>query len=101
MVFTIFPRPGKSGAAAKVTPLDDARARKDEKLAGQSKDGTGSAAARRAGDTEIGGWSHEAMRIDVEEEGSLSPSLENAALMFAHGNATAATAALTHAVALP
>ena len=98
MVFTIFPRPGKSGAAAKVTPLDDARARKDEKLAGQSKDGTGSAAARRAGDTEIGGWSHEAMRIDVEEEGSLSPSLENAALMFAHGNATAATAALTHAL---
>ena len=31
-------------------------------------------------------------------EGALGPSLENAALMFAHGNATAATAALVHAL---
>lgn len=98
MVFTIFPRPGKASNAAKVTPLDDARARKDEQQAAQAKDGTNPAPGRRAGDTEIGGWSREALRIDVEEEGSLSPSLENAALMFAHGNATAATAALTHAL---
>lgn len=98
MVFTIFPRPGKPAGGAKVTPIEDARALKDEKPSASGKDGTGSAAARRAGDTEIGGWSREALRIDVEEEGSLSPSLENAALMFAHGNATAATAALSHAL---
>lgn len=98
MVFTIFPRPGKSSNAAKVTPLDDARARKDEQQGAQQKEGASPAAGRRVGDTEIGGWSREALRIDVEEESSLSPSLENAALMFAHGNATAATAALTHAL---
>lgn len=96
MVFTIFPRPSKPSGAAKVTPLDDARARKDEKQ-GQSRDGA-APPPRKIGDTEIGGWSRDALRIDVEEEGSLSPSLENAALMFAHGNATAATAALTHAL---
>ena len=43
--------------------------------------------SRHHGDTELGGWAPQAARIEVEEEGALGPSLENAALMFAHGNA--------------
>lgn len=54
--------------------------------------------SRHHGDTGFGGWSPQAARIEVEEEGGLSPSLENASLMFAHGNASAATAALVHAL---
>lgn len=52
-------------------------------------------------DTEMGNWEPLAGRIEVDEDGDLGPSLENAALMFAHGNATAATAALTHALDTP
>lgn len=52
-------------------------------------------------DTEIGNWAPPAGRIEVDEDGDLGPSLENAALMFAHDNATAATAALTHALDTP
>ena len=43
-------------------------------------------------------WAPHANRIEVDEEGGLSPSLENASLMFAHGNETAAKAALVHAL---
>ncbi len=102
MVFTIFPRPGKTPAHAPLpASANDARGPKDGKLSGQSKDAAAALPARKGADTEMGGWSREALRIEVAEEGSLSPSLENAALMFAHGNATAAAAALAHALETP
>lgn len=50
------------------------------------------------GETGFNNWSPKAARIEVEEAGALGPSLENAGLMFAHGNASAATAALVHAL---
>lgn len=43
-------------------------------------------------------WIPQSSAIEVDENGGLGPSLENAALMFAHGNVTAATAALVHAL---
>jgi len=64
------------------------------KSANQGACTSGSASAR----VKASGWAPQAAPIEVEEEGALGPSLENAALMFAHGNATAATAALVHAL---
>lgn len=85
MAFKIFPKSTKSGSAAKLELVDDNARRK---LSGT-----------RAGDTETTlNWTPHASRIEVEEEGGLSPSLENASLMFAHGNETAAKAALVHAL---
>ena len=81
MAFKIFPKSSKSGSAAKLELVDD------------------SARGTRPGDTETSlNWAPHASRIEVEEEGGLSPSLENASLMFAHGNETAAKAALMHAL---
>ena len=81
MAFKIFPKSSKSGSAAKLELVED-------KVRGT-----------RPGDTEASlNWSSHASRIEVEEEGGLSPSLENAALMFAHGNESAAKAALAHAL---
>ncbi len=81
MAFKIFPKSSKSGSAAKLELVDD------------------NARGTRPGDTETSlNWAPHASRIEVEEEGGLSPSLENASLMFAHGNETAAKAALVHAL---
>lgn len=82
MAFKIFPKSStKSGSAAKLELVDD------------------NARGPRPGDTEANlNWAPHASRIEVEEEGGLSPSLENASLMFAHGNETAAKAALVHAL---
>ncbi len=81
MAFKIFPKSQKPGSATKLELVDD------------NTRGT------RAGDTETSlNWAPHASRIEVEEEGGLSPSLENAALMFAHGNESAAKAALAHAL---
>ena len=85
MAFKIFPKSLKSGSAAKLELVDD--------------NARGKSAATRSGDTETSlNWAPHASRIEVEEEGGLSPSLENASLMFAHGNETAAKAALAHAL---
>ena len=85
MAFKIFPKSPKSGSAAKLELVDD--------------NARGKSAATRSGDTETSlNWAPHASRIEVEEEGGLSPSLENASLMFAHGNETAARAALAHAL---
>ena len=81
MAFKIFPKSAKPGTPTKLELVDD------------------NARGTRAGDTETSlNWTPHASRIEVEEEGGLSPSLENAALMFAHGNESAAKAALAHAL---
>lgn len=88
MAFKIFPKSPKSGDAARLALVDDAA--------------RGKISATRPGDTETSlNWVSYASRIEVEEAGGLSPSLENAALMFAHGNESAATAALMHALNTP
>ena len=91
MTFKIFPKSTKPGAASKLALVDDDVRGKEAR--------SGNLSAGRHGDTDMGSpWAPHADRIEVEEEGGLSPSLENAALMFAHGNETAATAALVHAL---
>lgn len=105
MAFNLFPKSGKPGHGA------GAENRKLElegvpTISGRAKPGTpgGSGSpgsARVLSDTEMGHWAPLAGRIEVDETATLGPSLENAALMFAHGNATAATAALTHALDTP
>ena len=86
MAFKIFPKSSKPGAVAKLSLVDDAAR-------------SGNLSAGRPGDTDMStAWVTHADRIEVEEEGGLSPSLENASLMFAHGNESAARAALVHAL---
>ena len=81
MAFKIFPKSSKPGPAAKLELVDE------------------NPRGARPGDTETSlNWAPLASRIEVEEDGGLSPSLENAALMFAHGNESAAKAALAHAL---
>jgi anti-anti-sigma regulatory factor len=91
MAFNLFPKSGKGGVAHRKLELADVQT-----ISGRTKSGPG---GRRAlSDTEMGNWAPQAGRIEVDESTALGPSLENAALMFAHGNATAATAALAHAL---
>lgn len=92
MALKIFQKSAKPGAV-KLELADDPKSGK-----GARAHDPHTTISRHHGDTEMGGWAPHADRIEVEEEGALSPSLENAALMFAHGNATAATAALVHAL---
>ena len=81
MAFKIFPKSSKPGSAAKLELVDE------------------NPRGARAGDTETNlNWAPLSSHIEVEEDGGLSPSLENAALMFAHGNESAAKAALAHAL---
>ncbi len=81
MAFNIFQKSSKLGPAVKLELVDENRR------------------GARPGDGETSlNWTPHASRIEVEEEGGLSPSLENAALMFAHGNGSAARAALAHAL---
>ena len=96
MAFKIFPKSPKVGSPKlELAPIDAAgKPGKD----GRNLADPATTISRHHGDTELGGWAPQAARIEVEEEGALGPSLENAALMFAHGNATAATAALVHAL---
>lgn len=88
MGFTIFPKSAKARAAAQrsqelaLEPVTDAKAKKNE------------------ADMQ-GGFAPTTSEIEVSEDGGLGPSLENAALMFAHGNPSAATAALSHALDTP
>jgi anti-anti-sigma regulatory factor len=92
MGFTLFPKPPKSGSAQRKLELAGPAT-----VSGRPQ--PASAAPKRVlSDTEMGNWAPMAGRIEVDETAELGPSLENAALMFAHGNASAATAALTHAL---
>ncbi len=89
MGFTIFPKAAKAKAAAQraqdlaLEPVDRVTHRPNTESA--------QASALAPIGTEI----------EVSEDGGLGPSLENAALMFAHGNPNAATAALVHALDTP
>jgi anti-anti-sigma regulatory factor len=85
MGFTIFPKAAKARAAAQ----------RAQELALEPADPT---ETRTRPETVIGALSPAGSEIEVSEDGGLGPSLENAALMFAHGNPTAATAALVHAL---
>jgi anti-anti-sigma regulatory factor len=89
MGFTIFPKTAKARAAAQ----------RAQELALEPIDN--GPATRSRSDTIVGGLGPSGSEIEVSEEGGLGPSLENAALMFAHGNPTAATAALVHALDTP
>ncbi|MGL5004465.1 MAG: hypothetical protein ACRDAM_16105 [Casimicrobium sp.] len=94
MGFTIFPKVAKAKAAAQraqdlsLEPLDKANTAAASKAA--SGESQVASALAPLGDA-----------IEVSEDGGLGPSLENAALMFAHGNPAAATAALVHAIDTP
>jgi anti-anti-sigma regulatory factor len=88
MGFTIFPKVAKAKAAAQ---------RAQELALEPTTDNT----KKRGQDTIAGSLTPLGSEIEVSEDGGLGPSLENAALMFAHGNPTAATAALSHALDTP
>ena len=95
MAFNIFLKSSKPGAVNRKLELEGVPT-----ISGHSKLGA-KAPNRAPTDTEMGNWTPLAGHIEVDETAPLGPSLENAALMFAHGNATAATAALTHALDTP
>ena len=100
MAFNLFPKSGKAAAGRRLELADNPT------ISGRVKTGSvGSpgmpAGTRTVSDSELGNWAPQAGRIEVGETVELSPSLENAALMFAHGNATAASAALAHALDTP
>lgn len=89
MGFTIFPKASKSRAAAQRTQelaLEPVNAEESRKKTPVTIHGT---------------LAPSSDEIEVTEDGGLGPSLENAALMFAHGNPAAATAALSHALDTP
>ena len=95
MAFNIFLKSSKPGTVNRKLELEGVPT-----ISGHSKLGA-KAPNRAPTDTEMGNWTPLAGHIEVDETAPLGPSLENAALMFAHGNATAATAALTHALDTP
>lgn len=106
MAFNLFQKDGKSSKPAdRRAPADAADT--------ASANGPSTRSLRRSGPTtrtvgldgpstktfaESETWNPQVDVIEVVEESFSSPSLENAALMFAHGNAGAATAALRHAI---
>lgn len=99
MVFKLFQKSNKSGAENRKLELEGVPS-----TGGNLKPGdkpAPQAPAKILGDTEMGNWAPSAGKIEVDDTAELGPSLENAALMFAHGNAGAAIAALTHALDTP
>jgi anti-anti-sigma regulatory factor len=94
MGFTIFPKSAKAKAAAQRS--------QDLALEPVAADANaGAARGTREGDQLGSALAPSGTEIEVSEDGGLGPSLENAALMFAHGNPAAATAALSHALDTP
>ncbi|TAG82332.1 MAG: hypothetical protein EAZ21_03855 [Betaproteobacteria bacterium] len=91
MGFTIFPKSAKAKAAAQ----------RAQELALEPVERSVPEAKQRGDNTVVGAYAPQGSEIEVSETGDLGPSLENAALMFAHGNPTAATAALVHAIDTP
>ena len=99
MAFNLFQKSNKSGAEnRRLEPEGFPTISGNSKLGGKPPPKT---SAKSPSDTEMGNWAPLAGNIEVDDFAELGPSLENAALMFAHGNATAATAALTHALDTP
>ncbi len=109
MAFHLFQKDGKNSKPADRRAMPDAA-----NTAGAN--GPSTRSLRRSGSTtctiglvgpstntfaESETWNPQVGVIEVVEESFSSPSLENAALMFAHGNASAATAALRHAIDSP
>jgi anti-anti-sigma regulatory factor len=89
MGFTIFPRAAKQKAAAAAAQAASPAKAEAARVAEDA----------RMADVQVGhDFLSSASGIQVEEDNGLGPSLENAALMFAHGNPSAATAALSHAL---
>ena len=96
MAFNLFQKSNKSGAENRKPELESI-----PNTSGNLKRGdkpVPKPPAKIIGDTETGNWVPQAGKIEVGDTAELGPALENAALMFAHGNASAATAALTHAL---
>jgi anti-anti-sigma regulatory factor len=93
MAFKIFPK-----STRRESPKGESGTGSDASRAAKHDAEPLTTISRNFSDAEAGGWAPQAGRIEVNEEGALSPSLENAALMFAHGNGNAATAALSHAL---
>ncbi len=92
MGFTIFPKISRSKSAPAIAPaIDPAVKAKADK-------GARLAEVHTLTDMHGHGLPPSAQSIVLDEPGSLGPSLENAALMFAHGNPAAAAAALSHAL---
>ncbi len=100
MAFNLFQKSSKSGAETRKLELEGAPTISGNAKSG-GKGGDKASGSRAQTDSEMGAWAPLAGNIEVDESAELGPSLENAALMFAHGNATAATAALTHALETP
>ena len=87
MVFKLFQKSAKSDAENRESELEDKP--------------TPETPATAVGDAEMGSWTLLAGKIEVDDTAELGPSLESAALMFAHGNADAAIAALIQALDTP
>jgi anti-anti-sigma regulatory factor len=104
MGFTIFPKVAKNrataaAAAAAVPAPAPAPARASDRDSGRKPAGDSKITdTHTITDAHMGNLPPSALAIQVDEDGGLGPSLENAALMFAHGNPAAATAALSHAL---
>jgi anti-anti-sigma regulatory factor len=101
MAFSLFQKSAKPGAENRRLELEGLPTISGHSKLGGTPSAKSPAPTQPPGDSELGNWVPQAGRIEVDEDGDLGPSLENAALMFAHGNATAATAALTHALDTP
>lgn len=89
MAFKLFPK------STKPTPSSANGDAQSRGRAGAAREPLTVTRGGRPGDPD---WIPQSSAIEVDENGGLGPSLENAALMFAHGNVTAATAALVHAL---
>ena len=96
MAFNLFQKSNKSTAENRKLELEIIPITSDNLKRGDKP--VPKAPAKIIGDTETGNWAPLAGKIEVDDTAELGPALENAALMFAHGNASAATAALTHAL---
>jgi anti-anti-sigma regulatory factor len=97
MGFTIFPKSAKSKAAAlraQELALEPINAEGNTSI-------HGTPTARGGDSQQASALAPSGIEIEVSEDQGLGPSLENAALMFAHGNPAAATAALSHALDTP
>lgn len=119
MAFSLFPKDGKSGKdtgkderrsedALRAVQGPNTRSLRSEGATTRTlrDDGPGTRVQRKVGPTtqaflESDAWVPQAAVIEVQEDAFICPSLENAALMFAHGNAAGATAALRHAIETP
>ena len=99
MAFNLFQKSNKSGAENRKLELEGVPTSSGNSKLGAKSPSNGP--TKTYSDTEMGNWAPLAGNIEVDDTAELGPSLENAALMFAHGNANAATAALAHALDTP